>query len=69
MLNMKCDICGKFIKFKTMYSWAIIYSFPYGGIEKDVFRCETDTQKYGPVQSNAKPYNNDMSPYQGINKI
>lgn len=67
--SLRCDKCGKFIKWQSRYSWATIYSFPHGGIEGDVFRCEADTKKYGPVKSNAKPYNDDMSPYQGINEF
>jgi hypothetical protein len=65
MNSLKCDKCGKFINHKSKYSYADIYD--YSGLVDVLHRCEKCNLKYGNIQSNAKPYDNDLTPYQGVN--
>jgi len=62
---MRCKTCGQFIKYNSGWSWALIIS--WFGVDGEIFRCEKCTDKYGIIESNAKPYDGDIKPYQGIN--
>ncbi len=65
----KCEKCGKFFKWFSKWSWAMIYDLHHMQPDGEIYRCEKCTDEYGQVQSNASPYNKDMTPYQGINKL
>lgn len=65
---MKCDRCGQFIKVLSNWSWASIYDISGFCLDREDFRCEKCTNKYGAIESNARPYDRDMSPYQGYSK-
>jgi len=63
MTNLpKCDDCGRFMS--SVGSSAAIYDFASCGLDHEHFRCVPCTEKIGPVQSNARPHDGDMSPYQ-----
>lgn len=64
-----CDRCGQFVGYhQPGSSYAEIYSFDPGsfGLDREVFRCPSCTLRHGPVHSNARPANHDMSPYQRV---
>lgn len=63
--NGKCDDCGRFMKFDERATWANKYDFVAMECIYEHFRCGRCTELLGPVLSNARPYNGDMSPYQG----
>ncbi len=64
----KCDDCGKFSSGKEGggASWAYQYDFVAMEASYDHHRCPKCTALMGPVQSNARPSNGDMKPYQGM---
>lgn len=62
--NPKCDDCGRFTSTSKGASTADIFDFVAMGHDHTRVRCAGCTQKLGPVQSNARPANGDMSPYQ-----
>lgn len=62
---LKCDDCGKFMG--KPGSWAEIYDFVGMQLDHTHFRCERCTEHLGPVETNAKPWNGDLSSYQGVN--
>jgi len=66
---MKCDDCGKFMSADLRgVSWAELYDFNPAayGLDHTHYRCRKCTKKFGAVESNAKPANGDMTPYQGV---
>lgn len=65
METMRCKTCGRFIGYNSGWSWALTFSL--FELDCEIFRCEKCTDEYGIIQSNAKPYDDDMSQYQGIN--
>lgn len=60
----QCDDCGRFMNRKGS-TWANIYDFAGRCLDREHFRCARCTEKLGPAQSNAKPYDGDMQHYQG----
>jgi len=63
--NGKCDDCGRFMRFDARASWAHKYDFVAMECVYEHYRCARCTEELGPVHSNARPYNGDMSPYEG----
>ena len=61
---MRCDDCGRFLSAPA--SWAMIYDMVACEALYEHQRCKRCHDKYGPAQSNARPHNGDMSPYQGV---
>ncbi len=61
----KCDDCGRFMRCDDRATWADQYDFVAMECIYQHFRCARCTEAMGPVQSNARPYNGDMSPYEG----
>lgn len=61
---LKCDDCGKFMAWKPGASSATIYDFVAMEPSHDHFRCVPCGERLGPVYSNARPYNGDLSPFQ-----
>lgn len=61
---MNCDICGRFVG--RGGSWAHKYDMVAMGLSHEAYRCRSHTRSVGPIQSNARPHDSDMSPYQGI---
>lgn len=65
--NGKCDDCGQFMNFyQSGSSWADRYDFVAMECIETRTRCPACTNKLGPLHSNARPANGDMSPYQGV---
>lgn len=64
--NPKCDECGKFMSLTGGASSAMIFDFAGMCPDHEAARCAKCTALFGPVQSNAKPADGDMSPYQGV---
>lgn len=66
-MSPKCDDCGKFMSANKGWSWAHIYDMAgWSGLEREHYRCHACTDSKGPAQSNAKPHDGDMRPYQGM---
>jgi hypothetical protein len=60
---IRCDLCGRFCKSGT---WAEIYDMSgWSGLEYEAFRCDACTEKAGPATTNARPYDGDLTGYQG----
>lgn len=64
----RCDDCGRFMT-PDGASWAAIYDMIGLELRHEHKRCATRTAKHGPVQSNARPRDGDMSPYQGLGTV
>lgn len=65
MNETNCDICGHFVGSGS--SWAYMFSFgPLPEPSHTPVRCKRCTEEVGPIQSNARPNNGDLAPYQGI---
>ena len=62
---MRCDDCGRFGKHIGSSS-ADIYDMVGMQLDREHWRCPACTEHLGPVQSNAKPADGDMSPYQTL---
>lgn len=62
----KCDDCGRFMKLADGASSARQYDFVAMECVYDHYRCAKCTKELGPVFSNARPSNGDMSPFQSI---
>ena len=66
--NGKCDKCGQFMNFEVPgASGATIYDFSAMEPIMHELRCWRCSKKFGPVYSNARPADGDMSPYQWHN--
>ncbi|HUN82418.1 MAG TPA: hypothetical protein VMV81_13020 [Phycisphaerae bacterium] len=65
---VRCDDCGQFTRFSkgSGASWAAIYDFAAPGLDHEHCRCRRCTEQLGPVKSNAKPWDGDMSSYQCV---
>lgn len=63
---MSCATCGRFFKSGPGCSWAAMYDMVHMQLNCEVIQCDSCTTKYGPLHSNAKPADGDMSPYEGI---
>lgn len=62
--NGKCDECGRFMAYRDGASSAAIYDFVAMECVTEIARCAKCTAELGPVHSNARPANGDMSPYE-----
>ena len=60
---LNCSRCGRFMSKGT---WANIYDFVAMELSHEIQHCQKCTDSGFPALSNARPYNGDMSPYQGI---
>lgn len=60
--NSKCTDCGRFMRDGT---WAAIFDLVAMELSHEHWRCTRCTGKLGPAQSNARPHNGDMTPYEG----
>lgn len=61
-----CDRCNRVVFLNERgASWANTYDFVAMEPKSELMRCARCTRKVGPVRSNARPSNGDMSPYQG----
>jgi hypothetical protein len=63
--NGKCDDCGRFMRHGAGATWAHKYDFVAMECRYEHYRCAACTERLGPITSNARPHNGDMSPYQG----
>ncbi len=66
MENPQCSSCGKFMRPEAPASWASIFDRVGMCLDHEAYRCGQCTVSLGPIQSNATPYDGDMSPYQGV---
>jgi rubredoxin len=66
MSGYRCNDCGRFFRPSERATWAEIYDMVGYGLDHERHRCETCTLRYGPVRSNARPYNGDMRSYEGF---
>jgi hypothetical protein len=64
--DVQCQVCGHFMRCDRGASWANIYEFPNGGLDREILRCSSCTEIVGEAQSNARPHDGNMSPYQGV---
>lgn len=62
--NGKCDCCGRFMS-PDGATWAMIYDFAAMEPKYERYHCKACTESYGPAQSNARPHDGNMGPYQG----
>ena len=68
MHKCKCSTCGRFMGWREpKSSWVEIYS-GRSGLDREYYRCQSCTEKLGPAESNAAPYDKDMSSYQEVFK-
>lgn len=65
---MKCDDCGKFATIVGGASTAAMYDMVGMQLDHEHFRCASCTRELGPVQSNARPSDGDMTPYQSVHR-
>lgn len=61
-MAVKCTDCGRFTA--VLGSSADIYDMVLMCLSHEHWRCLACTEKLGPVQSNARPADGDMTPYQ-----
>jgi hypothetical protein len=59
-----CDLCGRFVGCGG--SFAMIFDFVKMEPSHDIARCKKCTETIEPAQSNARPYNKEMSQYQWV---
>lgn len=64
--RLRCDDCGRFTDGGPGSSWAEHYDFAGMQLDHTHIRCPDCTDKLGPVESNAKPCDGDMNPYEGV---
>ena len=65
----KCDDCGRFMDPSASgASWAYKYDMVAMECSHEHWRCSKCTDKYGPVHSNARPADGNMSPYERVIK-
>ena len=62
--NPRCDDCGRFAALSNGASSAMMFDFVAMEPSYDHLRCASCTSKLGPVRSNARPSNGDMTPYE-----
>lgn len=61
---LKCDDCQRFMSLSGGASSARMYDMAAMEASHDHARCVRCTSRMGPVQSNARPADGDMRPYQ-----
>lgn len=65
--DCKCDDCGRFMSFEHGGgSWGNRYDFVAMEQITTRTRCTACTKRLGPQCSNARPYDGDMRPFQGL---
>jgi hypothetical protein len=64
----KCNDCGRFMTLSGGASTACMYDFVAMELSHKHYRCARCTAKLGPIDSNARPADGDMSPYQSIHQ-
>lgn len=64
--NPRCDDCGRFASLSNGASSAMIFDFASMCPDYDHVRCASCTARLGPVHSNARPSNGDMTPYETV---
>ena len=63
--GMRCDDCGRFMDCTASgSSTAYMYDFVAMECIYEHWRCHSCTARLGPIRSNAKPHNGDMTPYE-----
>ena len=63
--NAKCDDCGRFMNCEASgSSTARKYDLVAMECIYDHWRCPSCTSRLGPVHSNARPNNGNMTPYE-----
>jgi hypothetical protein len=62
----RCDDCGRFASLSGGASSAMMFDFVAMCPDYERLRCADCTERLGPVHSNARPSNGDMSPYETI---
>lgn len=67
--NPKCDDCGRYSGLHSGASSAEIFDFVAMCLSHQHLRCARCTKKLGPVRSNARPANGDMSPYETVTAL
>jgi hypothetical protein len=67
--NPRCNDCGRFATLANGASSAMQFDFVAMEPSYDHLRCASCTAKLGPVRSNARPSNGDMTPYQTVTLI
>lgn len=66
--NLRCDDCGRFTLLTGGVSSAMIFDFVAMCPDYEHARCPACTESLGPVKSNARPSNGDMTPYQTVHQ-
>ena len=64
--TIKCDDCGRFMRLDDGASTAAMYDMVGMQMSHEHFRCAGCTELLGPVQSNAKPADGNLSAYQRV---
>ena len=62
----RCNDCGRFMQLCNGASSATMYDMVGMQPSHDHWRCPSCTKTLGPIESNARPANGDMSPYQCV---
>lgn len=65
---LKCHDCGRFMGMAGGASTAAMYDMIGMQLDYEHFRCAECTKKLGPVQTNARPSDGDLSPYQSVHR-
>ena len=66
-MTPRCWDCGRFGRWDGSSS-AAIYDLVLMELSHEHWRCRACTSKIGPVESNAKPADNDLTPYQSVHR-
>ena len=63
--DARCDDCGRFMDC-TASGASTAYQYDFVAMEctHEHWRCPSCTARLGPVRSNARPHNGDMTPYE-----
>lgn len=64
--NPRCDDCGRYSVLHSGASSAMIFDFVNMCPSHERLRCAACTKKLGPVHSNARPADGDMTPYESV---
>jgi len=63
--DARCDDCGRFMKTADSgASTAYQYDFVKMECSYEHWRCPSCTARFGPIRSNARPNNGDMTRYE-----
>ncbi len=64
--NPRCDDCGRYSGLHSGASSAMMFDFVAMEPSYDHLRCAACTVKLGPVRSNARPADGNMTPYETV---